>query len=220
MLKNIIIDHIFIIYKSTSMAVIGAYIYNDKYNMIASHEEETSLITPIMKSNIDRLILMLPKNSSKIIEDSSNNVYYGYKSNCNMICICLAKNAMRTRILNNCIDDISKIVVLTPQNIKKIVNKYNDPSNDKLTSLDNEIDAVTNIMMDNMEKILHRGDNLDALHDKSMTLSEQAQTFNSRSSSLKRNLCMKNAKLYALVALFVSCFIGVIVLIFVYSSKK
>lgn len=54
---------------------------------------------------------------------------------------------------------------------------------------------VRTIMVDNIEKILERGDRIELLVDKTATMQDGAFHFKKQSKRLRRALWMKNAKL-------------------------
>ncbi|RNF01567.1 putative vesicle-associated membrane protein [Trypanosoma rangeli] len=103
------------------------------------------------------------------------------------------------------------------RNGKKLLQQkmdfYNNPQNDKITALNDDINQVVDVMMDNMDKVLARGDRIDTLHEKSNTLADQAEQFKQRSTQLKRNMCLKNLKLTLMIAGVVGIVILIIVII-------
>lgn len=54
---------------------------------------------------------------------------------------------------------------------------------------------IRTIMVDNIEKILERGDRIELLVDKTATMQDGAFHFRKQSKRLRRALWMKNAKL-------------------------
>lgn len=54
---------------------------------------------------------------------------------------------------------------------------------------------IRTIMVDNIEKILERGDRIELLVDKTATMQDGAFHFKKQSKRLRRALWMKNAKL-------------------------
>lgn len=101
--------------------------------------------------------------------------------------------------------------------VKKILQQksdfYSDPKNDKFTAINQSINEVTEVMRDNMDKVLQRGDRIDNIHGKSEDLVNQAQTFESKANELKKKLCWRNAKLTIMVVIGVAIVILIIVMI-------
>ncbi|CAA0825235.1 Vesicle-associated membrane protein 714 [Striga hermonthica] len=58
---------------------------------------------------------------------------------------------------------------------------------------------VRTIMVDNIDKILERGDRIELLVDKTATMQDSAFHFRKQSKRLHRALWMKNAKLLAML---------------------
>ncbi|RYR70574.1 hypothetical protein Ahy_A03g017045 [Arachis hypogaea] len=71
-----------------------------------------------------------------------------------------------------------------------------NPSADTLNRVRGEIRTI---MVDNIEKILERGDRIELLVDKTATMQDSAFHFRKQSKRLRRALWMKNFKLLALL---------------------
>ena len=54
---------------------------------------------------------------------------------------------------------------------------------------------IRSVMVDNIEKIMERGDRIELLVDKTATMQDSAFHFRKQSKRLRRALWMKNAKL-------------------------
>ncbi|KAK3443760.1 hypothetical protein EUGRSUZ_B03833 [Eucalyptus grandis] len=70
-----------------------------------------------------------------------------------------------------------------------------NPSADTLNRVRGEVSEMRTIMVDNIEKILDRGDRIELLVDKTATMQDGAFHFKKQSKRLRRALWMKNAKL-------------------------
>ncbi|KAL0389976.1 UNVERIFIED_CONTAM: Vesicle-associated membrane protein [Sesamum calycinum] len=68
-------------------------------------------------------------------------------------------------------------------------------SADTLNRVRGEVSEVRTIMVDNIDKILERGDRIELLVDKTATMQDSAFHFRKQSKRLRRALWMKNAKL-------------------------
>ncbi|VFQ94136.1 unnamed protein product [Cuscuta campestris] len=62
-------------------------------------------------------------------------------------------------------------------------------------------------MVDNIEKLLERGDRLELLVDKTATMQDNAFHFRKQSKRLKQALWMKNAKLLILLTCLIVAFL-------------
>ncbi|NXX30945.1 VAMP8 protein, partial [Nicator chloris] len=77
-------------------------------------------------------------------------------------------------------------------------------------ALQQEVQGVTTIMTQNMERILARGENLEELHSKSQDLEATSDHFRTTSQKMARRYWWKNMKL-----LFILGLVGVIVLVII-----
>ncbi|KAF2753032.1 synaptobrevin-like protein [Pseudovirgaria hyperparasitica] len=74
---------------------------------------------------------------------------------------------------------------------------------DAIRQAKSEIDAVRNIMTENIERVLERGERIDLLVDKTDRLGGSATDFRVRSRGLRRRMWWKNVKLMVLLVLVV-----------------
>lgn len=160
----------------------------------------------------------------KTIDDKESASNYHYISNgegCIVACVTTSDMRMRTVFAFleavECLARGSGPQGLEVRNGKKLLQQkmefYNNPQNDKITALNDDVQQVVDVMMDNMDKVLTRGDRIDTLQEKSSNLADQAQQFQDRSSELRRTLCMKNLKFTIMIVLAVILVIIIILLI-------
>ncbi|XP_026440007.1 vesicle-associated membrane protein 714-like [Papaver somniferum] len=74
-----------------------------------------------------------------------------------------------------------------------------NPSADALDHVRGEVEEVRTIMVDNIDKILDRGDRVELLVDKTATMQDSTFHFRKQSRRLRRALWMKNVKLLAML---------------------
>lgn len=74
---------------------------------------------------------------------------------------------------------------------------------DALRTAQAEIEGVREIMTENIERVLERGERIDLLVDKTDQLGHNARDFRVRSRGLRRRMWWKNVKLMVLLALVV-----------------
>lgn len=74
---------------------------------------------------------------------------------------------------------------------------------DAISNVQNEIDNVRDIMTENIERVLERGERIDLLVDKTDRLGGSAHEFRVRSKGLRRQMWWKNVKLMALLIVVV-----------------
>jgi vesicle-associated membrane protein 7 len=83
---------------------------------------------------------------------------------------------------------------------------YNDDTaegSDRIRHVQSEVDQVRDIMVQNIEKVMERGERIDILVDKTDNLNQAAFQFKKRSTELKRQMWWKNTKITIILALVV-----------------
>ncbi|KAL6750848.1 R-SNARE protein, VAMP71-family [Haematococcus lacustris] len=78
----------------------------------------------------------------------------------------------------------------------------NDPAADTITRVKGELLEVKNIMIENIEKVLERGEKLDLLVDKTDNLQETAFTFRREARRMRRTMWWRNVKLWFAIGAF------------------
>jgi vesicle-associated membrane protein 7 len=79
-----------------------------------------------------------------------------------------------------------------------------------LDAMQGQLGNIKNVMVDNIEKVLERGEKMELLVDKSDSLHQQAFKFSKASTSFKRQMWLRNMKLLAVLGGLV---LGIIYLI-------
>ena len=88
--------------------------------------------------------------------------------------------------------------------LKSMLQQYNiAPPNDSLASARKEIDNVKDIMTENIERVLERGERIDLLVDKTDRLGGSARDFRVRSRGLRRQMWWKNVRIMVLLIVVV-----------------
>ncbi|CAJ0943075.1 unnamed protein product [Ranitomeya imitator] len=63
-----------------------------------------------------------------------------------------------------------------------------------ISSVQNQVDEVIDVMQENITKVIERGERLDELQDKSESLSDNATAFSSRARQLRRQMWWRECK--------------------------
>lgn len=84
---------------------------------------------------------------------------------------------------------------------------------DKVQALRDQVDGVKNIMTENVDRILARGERLDDLMGKSEDLQAGAQHFKQTSQKVARTYWWKNVKLIVVIVVIVLIIILIIILL-------
>uniref|UniRef100_F6Z5I2 Vesicle associated membrane protein 8 n=2 Tax=Monodelphis domestica TaxID=13616 RepID=F6Z5I2_MONDO len=83
---------------------------------------------------------------------------------------------------------------------------------DRVRSLQNEVEGVKNIMTQNVERILARGENLDHLRNKTEDLEATSEHFKTTSQKVARKFWWKNVKMIILICVIVGVILLLIIL--------
>uniref|UniRef100_A0A7S2UV86 V-SNARE coiled-coil homology domain-containing protein n=1 Tax=Fibrocapsa japonica TaxID=94617 RepID=A0A7S2UV86_9STRA len=84
--------------------------------------------------------------------------------------------------------------------IQKQMDLFNQPDADQFASLHKQLDDVRNVMVQNIEMVLERGEKLELLVDKTDQLQNQAFVFARSAKKLKYAMFWKKVKIYSLIA--------------------
>ncbi|CAA3023823.1 vesicle-associated membrane 722 [Olea europaea subsp. europaea] len=82
----------------------------------------------------------------------------------------------------------------------------------KLAKVKAQVSEVKGVMMENIEKVLDRGEKIELLVDKTDNLSSQAQHFRTQGTQMRRKLWLKNMKMKLIVLGIIIALILIIVL--------
>ena len=77
----------------------------------------------------------------------------------------------------------------------------NSPPTDELVRAQSELNQVKDIMVQNVEQILSRGERIELLVDKTDTMANQATAFRRGARSVRRQMWWKNSKILMLSVL-------------------
>jgi vesicle-associated membrane protein 7 len=131
--------------------------------------------------------------------------------------LCLAADASRRRVPFAFLDDIkerfsgmygqrAQTAIAFAMNaefarvLQDRMDYYNtNPDADKFGAIHNKIGEVKDIMMENIDKVLARGEKIELLVDKTNQLSVSAQRFQKQSRNLKNQMWWKNVKMWAMI---------------------
>jgi vesicle-associated membrane protein 7 len=161
---------------------------------------------PNLAKTLETVVASVPRREYRRQTVEDTDVNYHYLSNGEgRIVGCVTTKDVKTRVVFNFLDAVEGLVrgQVDPRAAKKMLQQkmdfHNDPANDKISAVQESIDNAKNIMTDNVDKALARGDHIDTLHAKSVKLEEQSAKFNKKAGDLKRQMCLRNAKFAILI---------------------
>jgi vesicle-associated membrane protein 7 len=142
---------------------------------------------------------------------------FHYKREGPVTIFCVANTDTKKRVCWNFIDEVAKTYLelgATPSKkkikemLKKVLTKWNDPNSDQITVLNEKIDEVKGVMIDNIDKLIDRGEKLEKLVDDTDKLSEDADKFKSTAKKVKNRMLFR---LIFLIVLLVFIVLAVII---------
>ncbi|CAG9321273.1 unnamed protein product [Blepharisma stoltei] len=163
---------------------------------------------------ITRNILSKLPRSGKFSYTYNEKYCYHYISEENIVFICLSDAEFPRRICFLFLDDIKSnfmkrygqvvnTVIAFGVNAEfaevlktRMIYFNTDPNADKLQTIRSSVDQVKNIMIENIDKVLARGEKVELLVKKSEVMSEQAITMKKRAIQVRRKMWFQNIKLY------------------------
>jgi vesicle-associated membrane protein 7 len=69
--------------------------------------------------------------------------------------------------------------------LRRQIERFNDPSSDKITTMKNDLSDIKGVMVNNIEKVLERGERIELLVDKTDRLNQSSFKFEKTSRQLK-----------------------------------
>ena len=132
--------------------------------------------------------------------------------------ICIAKSEAQKRVCWAFIDDMENYVLQNGTRdlrsfIRDKLEYYNNPNNDKINSLKRKIDDVKDVMIDNIDKLLERGEELDSLLQKTNDLADDSYIYRGRSRKLKNQMLMRYLIIAAALILIIIAILIIVVFI-------
>jgi vesicle-associated membrane protein 7 len=175
------------------MPIVFSLIADSENNNLGAHPANNKVMTDTI---ITKILPKLPQDNHKRTL-TQKDLEFHYKYSGNYVYFCVAEGGYSKRICWAFIDDLeTKFLQMrspSPSQIKKLIKErvqfFNDPNNDKIIKLQNKLDDVKDVMIDNIEKILERGDKLDNLQQATDDIADSANDFRRGTGKIKRNMC-------------------------------
>ncbi|KAJ8100723.1 synaptobrevin-domain-containing protein [Lipomyces tetrasporus] len=93
----------------------------------------------------------------------------------------------------------------------QLMAKADSPDADRATVVRQEINQVKDIMSENIERVIERGERIDILVDKTDHMNQTAFAFRKRSTALRRQMWWKNKRLVVLIIIAIIFLIYVLI---------
>ncbi|CDP06889.1 unnamed protein product [Coffea canephora] len=197
---------------------------------------EFSAVTGNAGAVVRRILEKLPLEAeSRLCFSQDRYIFHILKSD-GLTFLCMANDTFGRRIPFSYLEDIhmrfmknyGKVAPYAPayamnDEFSRVLHQQmeffsSNPSADTLHRVRGEVseailrtELIRTIMVDNIEKILERGDRIELLVDKTATMQDSAFHFRKQSKRLRRALWMKNAKLLALLTCLIVILLYIII---------
>ena len=196
--------------------IIYALVARDPYIVLSEFYKAQGNFPQITRNILPKL----PRNGKYSYSYNAEYIYH-YISDKNLIFMALAESQFPKRVAFLFLEDVqarfmqkySEVVNTViafgvnaefAEVLKSRMHFYNsDPSADKLMALRSSVDQVRNIMVENIDKVLQRGEKVELLVKKTEVMSEQAVSMRKRATALKRRMWVNNVKMYFICAVLI-----------------
>ncbi|KAG2392478.1 hypothetical protein C9374_012730 [Naegleria lovaniensis] len=181
--------------------------------------------TQSARSNFEKLVMVRSTDSSLSKQSFYDGDYMVHVlSKSGKMYLCYASKTTKLRVVYNMLDDLdlelAKIPRLANANkndilkvLKDMVNYYNDPQNDKITKLQQQIDINISKMIENLDKILANRDQFDHLITQTEDLKENAGLFEKGGKKLKRNMQFRMILIITIITIICLVVLGIAILL-------
>ncbi|VFQ71435.1 unnamed protein product [Cuscuta campestris] len=178
---------------------------------------EFSAVTGNAGAVARRILEKLPVESESRLCFSQDRYIFHILRSDGLIFLCMANDTFGRRIPFSYLEDIKMRFIKNYGRIASQAPAYamndefsrvlhqqmeffsSNPSSDTLNRVREEVGELRSIMVDNIDRILERGDRIELLVDKTATMQGSSFHFRKQSNRLRRAIWMKNAKLMALM---------------------
>lgn len=174
-------------------------------------------LTPQLRPLVTKILEKIPRHDNKVSYQYEANVYHCLVEN-EILYLCMTDTAYQSRTVFGFLGDVKakfkeqfsgsehrypKHSDLTPTacarfntTLAQTARYYNEnPEGDKIGRIKEQIDNVKQVMLENIDTVLERGERIESLCDRTEALAEEAEGFHRNSRTLKRKMQMRNIKL-------------------------
>ena len=174
--------------------------------------------------SINQMIEKIPRYDNRYTFKSEGYLHH-YIVEHQILYFCVARPNMPSRIAFEFLDDLKKNFkrILTgnessyPLDLKTSVSEqnalgsmirekleqFNHPDTDKISAARRQIEDVKQVMLQNIDSVIRRGEHIDTLVDRTSELSAYADNFKVRSRTLQRKIMWQNIKTLGVLVLCV-----------------
>lgn len=167
------------------------------------------------KELVQNVLARAPLNVRKSLTTDKSDFTVNYIADSDRMWLCIAQEGLKTRIAFAYLENIRR---QTPQSgtkkdrtipslLTSQMSQFNSDT-DKISQVEAEIKAIKEVMVENINLVLQRGERVEDLYIRSEELREDALLFNKNATKLKSHFRWANLRWY-LIGLVVLLLIGV-----------
>jgi len=157
---------------------------------------------------------------------SPNSKEYMYTVVNDELVYCIIFHGSGFKTIENCMktllefqDDLkkpydAKTINFLTNEYTRIINFYNDPSNDQINIVKDKIEDIKQTMQDSIHVAVCRGEELNLLNNKAEALEYKVHAFDKTANDLKKKMCMENVKITIYIIGTVFCIVMIIAFLF------
>ncbi|KPI89895.1 putative R-SNARE protein [Leptomonas seymouri] len=193
-------------------------------------------VSQSMRSALQKMLYLLPRHDSKVSYQYEQQVFHFLVEN-EIVYACSTSGQYENRVVFGFliqVKDTFKVTFAgsadryprhsdltqakcqpfssTLASSRKVFNE--DPHTDKIDRIKDQLNTAREVMLQNLDSILERGERIDNLCDRTELLQEEAQGFHSNARSLKRAILIHNIKIIIGVVIF----LGILALIIAFAA--
>jgi len=178
--------------------------------------------------SLKTILSKIPPNNSKLTYVWEQYLFH-YISEGGFVYLVMADDSVGRRMPFAFLDDLQEKFTSAPSSsssdeipayglqgtfgptIAALVHTYNTAPVDELTRAQTELNQVKDIMVQNVEQILSRGERIELLVDKTDIMAGQATAFRRGARSVSRQMWWKNTKVMVLCVIFALVLLWILV---------
>nr|GLL37882.1 vesicle-associated membrane protein 711-like [Ipomoea trifida] len=181
--------------------------------VLAEHSAASTNASAIAKQILDKI----PGNDDTNVSYSQDRYIFHVKRTDGLTVLCMADDVAGRRIPFAFLEDIHQRFVKTygravlsaqayamNNEFSRVLNQQmeyysNDPNADRINRIKGEMSQVRNVMIENIDKVLERGDRLELLVDKTETMQGNTFRFRKQARQFRSTVWWRNVKLIVAV---------------------
>ncbi|KAJ1970559.1 hypothetical protein H4R35_005793 [Dimargaris xerosporica] len=180
--------------------------------VLAEHATETGGFTNVTQAILEKI----PPNNSKLTYVYDRYLFH-YICQDGIVYMCMADDQFGRRIPFTFLEEIKQQFCAAysdeqietalaygmnefSRTLAQQMDRFSKHANtDRIRQVQGEIAQVKDVMVENIERVLERGERIEVLVDKTDHLNNAAFAFRKRSTALKRSMWWKNTRLMAML---------------------